>query len=166
MTLATATPTGTPSARVVLLRQVDTGFVFFTNYTSRKGRELEANPHAALAFHWAPLEQQVRIEGTVTRASPAESDTYFASRPYKSRLGALISQQSAVIDSARDLREQLERLQTQYPEDGSVPRPPNWGGYRVTPSAVEFWQGRRSRLHDRLRYRRHHNSWILERLAP
>jgi pyridoxamine 5'-phosphate oxidase len=166
MTLATATAAGIPSARVVLLRQVDEGFVFFSNYESRKGGELETNPHAAIVFHWAPLEQQVRIEGEVSRVSTKESDTYFASRPYRSRLGALISKQSTVINDAEQLRSQLTELERHYPEGSTVPRPPNWGGYRVTPHSVEFWQGRRSRLHDRLRYRKDAAEWILERLAP
>ena len=166
MTVATATSDGMPSARVVLLRNVDTGFVFFSNYASRKGAELETNPHAAIVFHWAPLEQQVRIEGDVTLLSDKESDAYFASRPHKSRLGALISKQSTVIDSAEVLRSQLDELEKQYPEDAVVPRPDNWGGYRVTPRTVEFWQGRSSRLHDRLRYRRDGDAWMLERLAP
>lgn len=166
MTVATATPSGIPSARVVLLRGIDSGFVFFSNYESRKGQELESNPYAALVFHWAPLEKQVRIEGRVEHVSAEESDHYFASRPYKSRLGALISKQSTVIDSAEELRSQLDELQQRYPEDAVVPRPEHWGGYRVVPSAVEFWQGRRSRLHDRLRYRLDGEAWILERLAP
>lgn len=166
MTLATATLDGIPSARVVLLREVDTGFVFFSNYASRKGNELEANPRAAIVFHWAPLERQVRIEGHVTHVSQEESDAYFATRPYKSRLGALISRQSTVIENAEELRNQLDHLQQQYPEGTVVPRPQNWGGYRVTPTAVEFWQGRQSRLHDRLRYTRNDNNWKLERLAP
>lgn len=167
MTVATSTPSGIPSARVVLLRNVDTGFVFFSNYESRKGRELEANPYAAIVFHWAPLERQVRIEGKVVRISAEESDAYFASRPHKSQLGALISQQSTVIDSADALRHELERLEQQFPEGTPVPRPANWGGYRVTPTTIEFWQGRRSRLHDRLRYRDNgDDSWVLERLAP
>jgi pyridoxamine 5'-phosphate oxidase len=166
MTVATTTPEGVPSARVLLLRNVDTGFVFFSNYESRKGKEIESNPHAAIVFHWAPLEQQVRIEGRIEKVSDSESDTYFASRPYKSRLGALISRQSSVIDNADVLRDQLAELERQYPEGTAVPRPANWGGYRVVPNVVEFWQGRRSRLHDRLRYRLDHESWVLERLAP
>jgi pyridoxamine 5'-phosphate oxidase len=166
MTIATATPQGAPSARVVLLRALDSGFVFFSNYESRKGSELNANPRAAIVFHWAPLEQQVRIEGGVTRVTDEESDTYFAGRPYKSRLGALISKQSTVIENADVLRSRLDELEIEYPEGTTVPRPQNWGGFRVTPDAVEFWQGRRSRLHDRLRYRRAEGSWLLERLAP
>lgn len=168
MTLATATPTGMPSARMVLLRKVDTGFVFFTNYESRKGNELEQNPYAALVFYWAPMERQVRVEGIVSRVSAEESDAYFNSRPYKSRLGALISKQSSVVEDSELLRVELSALQAQYPEKSGVPRPSNWGGYRVTPTSIEFWQGRESRLHDRLRFRREppEHNWTLERLAP
>lgn len=166
MTIATATSNGIPSARIVLLRNVDSGFVFFSNYASRKGGELQANPYAALVFHWAPLERQIRIEGRVSRISDEESDAYFSTRPYRSRLGALISKQSTVIKNAQALRDQLADLELQYPEGTPVPRPTNWGGYRVTPDVVEFWQGRRSRLHDRLRYRHENERWVLERLAP
>ncbi|MBV9790549.1 MAG: pyridoxamine 5'-phosphate oxidase [Chloroflexi bacterium] len=167
MTLATATPDGKPSARVVLLKGFDQrGFVFYTNYHSRKGGEIEASGWAALVFFWPDLERQVRVEGRVERVSPQESDDYFASRPAGSRLGAWASPQSQVI-SGRDVIEQrLSALTTQY-ADQDVPRPPHWGGYRVVPGTIEFWQGRPNRLHDRLRYRLSDDQrWTVERLAP
>jgi pyridoxamine 5'-phosphate oxidase len=167
MTLATATPEGRPSARMVLLRGLDAqGFVFYTNYDSRKGGELTANPWAALVFYWAPLERQVRVEGAVAPVTPAESDAYYASRPVGSRLGAWASPQSRPIPDRTVLEQRVAELEVMYP-DGNVPRPPNWGGFRVTPSSIEFCQGRPSRLHDRLRYRRQDDgSWLIERLAP
>jgi pyridoxamine 5'-phosphate oxidase len=167
MTLATATPDGKPSARVVLLKGFDQrGFVFYTNYHSRKGGELEANAWATLVFFWPELERQIRIEGRVERVSSQESDDYFASRPAGSRLGAWTSPQSRVIAGRDVLEQRLSALTAQY-EDQAIPRPPHWGGYRVVPTAIEFWQGRPSRLHDRLRYRWSDDQrWILERLAP
>lgn len=171
MTLATATPEGEPSARVVLLRGFDQrGFVFYTNYESRKGSELSANPRAALVFHWAQLARQVRVTGRVERVSQQESETYFNSRPRLSRLGAWASQQSRIIADRAILEERLRQVEAEFPGD-ETPLPPFWGGYRVVPDAVEFWQGRPNRLHDRLRYvatgdEKQPASWRIERLSP
>ena len=167
MTLATATPDGRPSARVVLLKGFDQrGFVFYTNYHSRKGGEIEGSGWAALVFFWPELERQVRVEGRVERVLPQESDDYFASRPAGSRLGAWASPQSQVISGRDVLEQRLSVLTTEY-EDQDIPRPPHWGGYRVVPTTIEFWQGRPNRLHDRLRYRLSDDQrWIVERLAP
>ena len=168
MTLDTAAPDGHPSARMVLLRGFDDrGFCFFTNYESRKGRELAANPRAALTFHWATLERQVRIEGRVERTTAAESDAYFTSRPSTSRIGAWSSPQSEVIADRAALESLYERFRTAHPDDAAIPRPEHWGGFRLVPERIEFWQGRPSRLHDRLVFRRGPTSgWIVERLAP
>jgi pyridoxamine 5'-phosphate oxidase len=166
MTLATATPDGRPSARMVLLRDFDErGFCFYTNYQSRKGDELAANPRAALVFWWDKLERQVRIEGRVERTSRAESEAYFASRPPGSQLSAAASPQSRVIDGRATLERRVTELATGQ-RDGQVPLPEFWGGYRLAHEVVEFWQGRPNRLHDRLRYRRAGSGWKLERLAP
>lgn len=168
MTLATAAADGAPSARIVLLKGVDErGFVFFTNYDSRKGNELVARPAAALLFHWVQLERQVRIEGAVTRLTVPESEAYFSTRPLPSRLGAWASPQSRVIPDREWLEREVERTRERFAALGErVPRPPHWGGYRVAPALIEFWQGRASRLHDRLRYRCEGAIWHLERLAP
>jgi pyridoxamine 5'-phosphate oxidase len=166
MTLSTASRDGKPSARTVLLKAVDgRGFVFFSNYESRKGRELEANPHASLVFPWLALERQVLVEGAVTKVAREESEAYFHSRPRASQLGAWVSQQSAIIAGRKVLEEAMKALETKYAGQ-EVPLPPHWGGWRLAPETVEFWQGRRSRLHDRLRYRRVKDGWTVERLAP
>ena len=165
MTLATVGPDGRPSARVVLLKGLDAGFTFFTNYDSRKGREIAGNPNVALVFLWHQFERQVRVEGTAERVTPAESDAYFRSRPLGSRLGAWASPQSEVVASREVLEQGHTELLAKY-ADGEVPRPPHWGGYRVVPEAVEFWQGRPSRLHDRIRFRRAGSAWVRERMAP
>ena len=167
MTLATASPDGRPSARMVLLKGFGPeGFTFFTNYESRKGRELAANPHAALTLHWAALERQIRVEGTVTKVTSEDSDTYFHSRPVGSQLGAAVSHQGQVIPGRGVLEARLRELEARF-ADQEVPRPDEWGGYRVTPEVIEFWQGRPNRLHDRLHYRRQADArWVIERLSP
>ena len=167
MTLATATKAGIPSARIVLLKGVDEkGFIFYTNYESRKGQELEANPQAALVFFWQELERQVRIEGQIERVESDISDQYYSSRPRRSRIGAWASPQSQVIDNRKMLENNMAELETEYGEEKPIPRPAHWGGYRVVPKAVEFWQGRRSRLHDRVRYEWQDGKWDIVRLAP
>jgi pyridoxamine 5'-phosphate oxidase len=167
MTLATAAKDGTPSARIVVLRGFDErGFIFYTNYESQKGRELAENPRAALVFHWAELERQVRITGLVSRISHEESENYFRSRPLESRLSALASRQSQIISSRQVLENRVEQFMKAYP-DGNIPLPLDWGGFRLLPNTLEFWQGRISRLHDRFRYtRQSDNSWLIERLSP
>jgi pyridoxamine 5'-phosphate oxidase len=167
MTLATAARDGRPSARIVLLKGFDDrGFVFYTNYNSRKGRELEQNPRAALVLYWQPLERQIRITGFVTKVSADESDKYFQSRALGSRFSASISKQSSVIASRAVLLKKLKKIEGEYPK-GDPPRPIHWGGYRVHPNEIEFWQGGAFRLHDRMRYRkRRDGSWSLDRLSP
>ncbi|KJH71852.1 pyridoxamine 5'-phosphate oxidase [Aliterella atlantica] len=167
MTIATATKDGKPTARMVLLKDFDDrGFVFYTNYESHKGQQLTENPQAALVFWWAELERQVRIEGQVTQVSAQESDEYFHSRPFNSQLGAWVSNQSQEIASYEVLEQRLAQLQAKYAEQ-VIPRPAHWGGYRVIPREIEFWQGRPSRLHDRLLYLQQSNrSWLVKRLSP
>jgi pyridoxamine 5'-phosphate oxidase len=167
MTLATVTSDGKPDARIVLLKGFDTrGFVFYTNYNSQKGQELAANPHAALVFLWGDLERQVRVVGNVEKATDLEADTYFQSRPLGSRLGAWASTQSEVISSREFLEARMAALEAEY-QGREIPRPDHWGGFRVVPTEIEFWQGRPSRLHDRLRYRLQDNGdWVIDRLAP
>jgi pyridoxamine 5'-phosphate oxidase len=167
MTLATVTPDGKPDARIVLLKGLDArGFVFYTNFLSRKGKELAVNPQATLVFLWAELERQVRVEGVVERVSNEEADAYFHSRPLGSQLGAWASTQSEIIPDRAYLEERHQELAKEY-ADREIPRPSHWGGYRVIPDGIEFWQGRTSRLHDRLRYDREgDDNWIVRRLAP
>jgi pyridoxamine 5'-phosphate oxidase len=163
--LATSTPDGAPSLRMVLLKGADEqGLTFYSNYDSRKGRELEANPRAALLVYWPASGRQVRIEGEVTRIEPAESDAYFATRPAGSRVSAAASPQSSVVSGRADLERRVDDVRGRHGDD--PPRPESWGGYRLTPATWEFWQHREDRLHDRLRYRRDGSSWLIERLAP
>ncbi|MEM6783109.1 MAG: pyridoxamine 5'-phosphate oxidase [Bacteroidota bacterium] len=179
MALATVTANGHPTGRIVLLKALDgerivdgtdaRGFVFYTNYTSRKGQELAAHPHAALVFWWHALERQVRIEGAVAQVAPAESDAYFAQRPRGSQLGAWASPQSEFVPNREALETRLRHLTVKYGEGANaapIPRPPHWGGYRVVPRLIEFWQGGPKRLHDRFQYLRTDDGWHVDRLAP
>lgn len=167
MTLSTATKEGKPSARILLLRNFnESGFVFYTNYTSRKGIEIENNPQAALLFFWPELERQVRIEGILEKQSPKDSDIYFNTRPRESKLGAWSSAQSSKIESRKVLDENYKNYSEKYPNE-NVPRPDFWGGYNLKPNTIEFWQGRPSRMHDRILYSKNKNEiWTIERLAP
>lgn len=167
MTLATASCDGVPSARIVLLRGFDErGFVFFTNYHSRKGQELTDNPRAALVLHWTPFQRQVRIEGSVEKVSAQESDAYFRQRPFGNQLSALASPQSRVIGGREELDRRMEELARKY-AGKDVPRPEHWGGFRVVPHTIEFWQGGEHRVHDRIRFRRQADgNWLVDRLAP
>jgi len=165
MTLATVTPSGAPSARIVLLKGVERGgFLFYTNYLSRKGRELERSARACLLFLWSELERQVRIDGAVEKVTAGESDAYYATRPLGARLSAWASAQSETVGNREILEQALEAARRRHGE--SPPRPPHWGGYRVDPQEIEFWQGRSDRLHDRLLYKRAGSSWTIERLSP
>lgn len=165
MHLATVNAQGKPNSRVVLLKEINAqGFVFFTNYHSQKGNALTHNPFAALTFFWAELERQVRIEGKAEKLPAAQSDAYFNSRPYTSRIGAWASEQSSIIESKNALLAKAALIAAKHPLN--VPRPPHWGGYLVIPEVIEFWQGRPSRLHDRIRYRLENHLWIIERLSP
>jgi pyridoxamine 5'-phosphate oxidase len=168
MTLSTATPDGRPSGRVLLLKEVsDLGFVFYTSYISRKARELESNPFAALTFYWPELERQVRVEGRASRVPREQSEGYFRTRPRGSQLGAWASRQSEVIPSRQELEAVLKEVESRYFALYDVPSPEFWGGYRLLPDSIEFWQGRPNRLHDRLRYRRKDESeWKIDRLSP
>ena len=166
MALATAAPDGAPSVRMVLLKDADQeGFVFFTGYGSRKGGELDANPRAALLFYWDPLGRQVRVEGQVERVLAIESDAYFATRPRGAQLAAVVSRQGRVLRGREELDAGVAELEREH-EGGDVARPEHWGGYRLTPESYEFWQHREDRLHDRLRYRRAGDAWLVERLSP
>ena len=168
MSLATCTLDGRPSARIVLLKEFgETGFIFYTNYGSQKGREIDANPHVALNFLWAELERQVRVDGTVTRIPPEKSEAYFRSRPRGSRIGAWVSNQSEHIDSRAVLESRLAELETRFAGSDDIPPPGYWGGFCVQPERIEFWQGRTSRLHDRILYERDGNGgWKIGRLSP
>lgn len=167
MTLSTLGPGGAPSSRIVLLKHAGAGgFVFYTNYRSRKSRELGTDPHCALVFPWHSLQRQVRVEGTARQVPAEESDAYFALRPRAAQLGAWASPQSQVVPDRGELDALYAQVAAQFPEGAAVPRPPHWGGWRVEPRMVEFWQGRPGRMHDRLRYSRSGNGWLRERLAP
>jgi pyridoxamine-phosphate oxidase len=166
MTLSTVDVESKPHSRIVLLKGIEKkGFIFYTNYKSDKGKDIEKNPYVSLCFLWKELERQVRIDGFAKKISSESSEEYFMSRPLKSQIGALASEQSSEIENRAKLEERFKELTEQY-STGNVPMPEHWGGYIVEPASIEFWQGRRSRLHDRIRYKREENSWIIKRLAP
>jgi pyridoxamine 5'-phosphate oxidase len=166
MALATATKEGIPSVRMVLYKGMEqNGLTFFTNYLSRKANEIESNPHSAILFYWAELERQVRMEGSIERLSLQESEKYFATRPRESQLGAWASKQSSVLESREMLDQAFQKYQKIY-QGSDVPKPEHWGGYRLLPTTIEFWQGNPGRLHDRIRYTKHNSCWRIERLAP
>jgi pyridoxamine 5'-phosphate oxidase len=166
MCISTVGSDGKPSSRIVYWRDVeDGGFVFYTNYDSHKGREIEANPNVAICFHWTELERQIRIEGTVVKASPEVSDLYWSKRPHESQLGAWASAQSKAISGKEELQKGLDDAKAKF-EGKDVPRPPHWGGYNVQPNRIEFWQGRPSRLHDRFAYSKKEDIWKIEQLSP
>lgn len=167
MTLSTVAPMGMPSSRIVLLKELqEDGFIFYTNYGSKKAKDMSTNPYVALNFLWKEIQRQVRIEGSVTKTSVEQSTNYFQSRPKGSQIGAWASMQSAVIDGREGMEEAMKKLETEYANDQVLPLPPNWGGYKVKPQLMEFWQGRRNRLHDRFRYTFEKSKWKIERLAP
>lgn len=167
MTLATATKEGIPSARIVLLKGIqDEQFVFYTNYNSEKGKEIAANPNVSLVFCWLTMQRQIRIQGTITKVSEATSTAYFQSRPKGSQIGAMTSPQSSVIEDRTVLENRKAALEIEYENSEVLPRPSHWGGYQIKPTMIEFWQGRTSRLHDRIRYTKTGNEWKIERLAP
>ncbi len=166
MNLATVDKKGRPHSRIVLLKGFDeNGFVFFTNYASDKGKEIEENPHVSLCFFWIELERQIRIDGVAKKISKVESEAYFKSRPHMSQIGALASNQSEIVENRLFLEQKFEKLEAKFTE-GEVPMPESWGGYVIDPSALEFWQGRRSRLHDRVKYEWKADNWIINRLSP
>ncbi len=168
MTLATVDSTGKPSARIVLLKEINTeGFIFYTNYASKKANDMAANPNVAIVFNWLELQRQVRVQGSIQKISREHSEKYFHSRPRKSQIGAVVSQQSTSIHSRQVIEEKLELLNQKFEHLEEIPMPEDWGGYMITPDTIEFWQGRRSRLHDRLQYYKDdQNTWKLQRLSP
>lgn len=167
MSLSTATLEGKPSSRIVLLRNFDeNGFIFYSNYKSRKGLEIATNPYCAILFFWPELGRQIHIEGILSQQTTEESEAYFNSRPYGNRLGAWTSEQSTVIKNRKVLEDEYENLSKKYPEGSVIPRPSHWGGFVLKPARIEFWQGRESRLHDRILYTNENNNWKIERLAP
>jgi len=167
MTLATVNKDGIPSARIVLLKEItEEGFIFYTNYESKKARDMAANNNVAVVFNWLELQRQVRIEGSISKISREHAEKYFHTRPRKSQIGAVVSQQSSTISSRNILEEKLEELTQEFDGMEKIPMPDNWGGFLITPKSIEFWQGRRNRLHDRIQYLLHNNRWTTQRLSP